>query len=207
MDNTTHSSYTEPITAQLIRFFNQFFPLNDKEQEEIIRLFSKRAIRRKGYLLQEGDICRHYFFIVSGCFKMFAVDPAGKEHNLQFSVENDWISDLQSFYEQKPSRLYIEALEPSVVLQIQHDDLLYLFINYHKFDRNFRIITEQKYMDFQNRILQNISSTAEERYVSFVKQYPGLFNRVPNTQIASYLGITPEFLSKIRKKIVADHEL
>jgi len=202
MDTINTSTATATPTEQLIRFFNRFFALDEKECEEVIRLFSQRNIRRKGYLLQEGDVCRNYYFIVSGCFKMFAVDPSGKEHNLQFSAENDWISDLHSFYSEEPSRLYIEALEPSVVLQIQHEDLLYLFINYHKFDRNFRIITERKYINFQNRILQNISSTAEERYLSFVKQYPGLVNRVPNTQIASYLGITPEFLSKIRKKIV-----
>lgn len=165
------------------------------------RLFTKRIIRRKGYLLQEGDVCKHYSFVVSGCFKMFAVDPAGKEHNLQFAVENDWIMDFQSFYSASPSRLYIEAVEPSVVLQIQHDDLLYLYINYHKFDRVFRIIIEQKYIDFQNRVLQNISTAAEERYVGFMQQYPQLMNRLPNTQIASYLGITPEFLSKIRKKL------
>jgi CRP-like cAMP-binding protein len=205
MDNSSQSAYSETITEPLIEFFNRYFPLDNKEREEVIRLFSKRTIRRRGYLLQEGDICRHYFFIISGCFKMFAVDPSGKEHNLQFSVENEWISDLHSFYEQKPSRLYIEAIEPSVVLQIEHDDLLYLFTNYHKFDRNFRIIIERKYMDFQNRILQNISSTAEDRYLNFIKEYPGLFKRIPSTQIASYLGITPEFLSKIRKKIVLDH--
>lgn len=201
MDKTTILNNTTPA-AQLIHFFSRFFALDEREQDEVSRLFSQRNVRRKGYLLQEGDVCRHYYFIVSGCFKMFAVDPSGKEHNLQFSAENDWISDLHSFYAEQPSRLYIEALEPSVVLQIQHEDLLYLFINYHKFDRNFRIITERKYINFQNRILQNISSTAEERYLSFIKQYPGLVNRIPNTQIASYLGITPEFLSKIRKKIV-----
>ncbi|PBJ10140.1 Crp/Fnr family transcriptional regulator [Flavobacterium sp. ACN6] len=204
MSNNLPQQNSDQAIIQLINFFNLYFPLNTIEKEEIAKLFSIRNIRRRGYLLQEGDICRHYYFIVSGCFKMFAVDPAGKEHNLQFSVENDWISDLHSFYEQIPSRLYIEAIEPAVVLQINHDALLYLFVNYHKFDRNFRIITERKYIDFQNRILQNISSTAEERYVSFVKQYPNLFNRIPNTQIASYLGITPEFLSKIRKKIVAE---
>lgn len=203
MDKTTILNNTTPA-AQLIHFFSRFFALDEREQDEVSRLFSQRNVRRKGYLLQEGDVCRHYYFIVSGCFKMFAVDPSGKEHNLQFSAENDWISDLHSFYAELPSRLYIEALEPSVVLQIQHEDLLYLFINYHKFDRNFRIITERKYINFQNRILQNISSTAEERYLSFIKQYPGLVNRIPNTQIASYLGITPEFLSKIRKKIVTE---
>ena len=204
MDTSKALADKESPVEQLIHFFNGYFALDKKESEEVVRLFSQRNIRRKGYIQQEGDICRHYFFIVSGCFKMFAVDPSGKEHNLQFAAENEWISDLHSFYAQVPSRMYIEAVEPSVVLQIQHDDLLYLFINYHKFDRNFRIITERKYINFQNRILQNISSTAEERYISFTSDYPALVNRIPNTQIASYLGITPEFLSKIRKKIVSE---
>lgn len=204
MDNITAFADKDSPTEQLIRFFSGYFALDKKECDEVIRLFSQRNIRRKAYLLQEGDVCRHYSFIISGCFKMFAVDPAGKEHNLQFAAENEWISDLHSFYEEQPSRMHIEAIEPSVVLQIQHDDLLYLFVNYHKFDRNFRIITERKYINFQNRILQNISSTAEERYLSFTKDFPALVNRIPNTQIASYLGITPEFLSKIRKKIVSD---
>ncbi|OXA93753.1 Crp/Fnr family transcriptional regulator [Flavobacterium hercynium] len=205
MDITATSVDKESPLNQLIRFFNGYFALDEKECKEVVRLFSQRNIRRRGYVLQEGDTCRHYFFIVSGCFKMFAVDPSGKEHNLQFASENEWISDLHSFYSQEPSRMYIEAIEPSIILQIQHDDLLYLFIHYHKFDRNFRIITEHKYINFQNRILQNISSTAEERYISFTKQYPELLNRIPNTQIASYLGITPEFLSKIRKNIVIEH--
>jgi CRP-like cAMP-binding protein len=133
---------------------------------------------------------------------MYAVDAAGKEHNLQFVAENDWITDLASFYAEKPSKVYIEAIEPTSVLQINHEDLLELYINYHKFDRNFRIIIEQKYIELQNRVLQNISATAEERYRYFMKQYPGLASRLPNTQIASYLGITPEFLSKIRKERV-----
>ncbi|AIM37027.1 cyclic nucleotide-binding protein [Sphingobacterium sp. ML3W] len=184
----------------LIDYFKQFFQLDTAEQAEIKRLFTSRVIKRKGYLLQEGEVCQYYYFVVSGCFKMFAIDSNFREHNLQFGAEGDWVADFQSFYDQSPSKLYIEATEPSVVLQIKHDDLLYLYINYHKFDRNFRIITERKLIEYQNRILQNISSTADDRYDAFLKKYPHLINRLPNTQIASYLGITSEFLSKIRKK-------
>ncbi|MCW2259154.1 MULTISPECIES: Crp/Fnr family transcriptional regulator [Sphingobacterium] len=194
--------YTEQLFVRLIDHFKQFFHLNNTEQEEIERLFTSRVIKRKQYLLQEGEVCQHYSFVVSGCFRMFAVDSNFREHNLQFAAEDDWITDFQSFYDQSPSKLYIEAIEPSTVLQIKHEDLLYLYINYHKFDRNFRIITERKLIDYQNRILQNISSTADDRYEAFLKQYPHLINRLPNTQIASYLGITSEFLSKIRKKSV-----
>jgi CRP-like cAMP-binding protein len=114
-------------------------------------------------------------------------------------AENDWATDLSSFYSERPSALYIEAVEPTMALQIKHDDLLYLYVNYHKIDHNFRVIIEQKYIDLQNRVLQNISSSAEERYEYFLQQYPNLTNRLPNTQIASYIGVTPEFLSTIRK--------
>ena len=190
----------EQAQEMLIGNFNQYFPLSAKEREEVKRLFTPRIVKRKGHLLQEGEICRHYNFVVSGCFKLFAIDANFREHNIQFAAEGDWIADFQSFYDQSPSRLNIEAMEPSVLLQIRHGDLLYLYTNYHKFDRNFRIIVERKFIDYQNRILQNISSTAEERYSVFQKQYRHLINRLPNTQIASYLGITAEFLSKIRKK-------
>ena len=132
---------------------------------------------------------------------MYKVDPAGKEHNLLFASENQWITDIGSFHSEKPSELYIEAIEPSVIIQIEKKDLLYLYANYPKFDRNFRVIIEDEYIELQNRLLQTISSTAQERYLSFLDQYPHLINRLPNTQIASYIGITPEFLSRIRKDL------
>lgn len=188
------------IVAPLIAYFKNYFPLTAKEKEELSQRFTERRIKRRTYVLQQGDVCKHFSFVVSGCLKMYAVDANGKEHNLQFVAENDWITDLASFYSEKPSKVYIEAIEPTTILQIKHKDLLELYINYHKFDRNFRIIIEQKYIELQDRVLQNISTTAEERYRHFIENYPNLVNRLPNTQIASYLGITPEFLSKIRKE-------
>lgn len=191
-----------PAIDILIKSFKDYFPLNEEEEDEIRRLFSQRLVKRKGLILQQGEICKYFTFVVSGCFKMYAIDSNFKEHNLQFAIENNWIADIQSFYSEKPSQLYIEAVESSIILQISHEDLLFLYINYHKFDRNFRIIVEQKYIEYQNRILENISSTAEERYLNFVSKFPHLINRLPNTQIASYLGITSEFLSRVRKNIV-----
>ncbi|RYY20442.1 MAG: Crp/Fnr family transcriptional regulator [Sphingobacteriaceae bacterium] len=190
-----------PVTA-VLSFFEQYFPLNATEQKEVSARFTARNVKRRGFILQQGDVCRYFTFIVSGCFRQYAIDENGKEHNLQFAAENEWITDLASFYAEKPSQVYIEAIEPSVIMQIKHDDLLFLYTNYHKFDRNFRIIVEKKYIDLQNRVLQNISIKAENRYQNFLLRYPNLANRLPNTQIASYLGITPEFLSKIRKEMV-----
>lgn len=182
----------------LIAYFKTYVPLNKLERNEILGRFVERKIKRRGFILQQGEVCVNFSFIVSGCLKMYAVDPNGREHNLQFAAEHDWMTDLSSFYSEKPSQLYIEAVEPSIIMQIRHSDLLFLYFHYHKFDRNFRIMIERKYIKLQDRILKNISSTAEERYQYFLEQYPDLSNRLPNTQIASYLGITPEFLSKVR---------
>jgi CRP-like cAMP-binding protein len=97
--------------------------------------------------------------------------------------------------------LYIEAIEPSTILQIEQQDLYFLYSNIPKLSIAFKVIIENKYVELQNRVLQNFSSTAQQRYLSFLEQYPHLSNRLPNTQIASYMGITPEFLSKIRKDL------
>jgi len=191
----------EHAFGMLINFFDGIFPLESEAKEAAKQVFSLRSYKRKGLLLQEGDVCQFYTFVISGCFKLYAVDASENEHNLQFAVENEWIADFQSFYEQNSSNLYIEAIEPSVVLQIEHDELLHLYTNYPKFDRNFRIVIERKFIELQDRVLQNISFTAEERYLLFQKKFPNLVQRLPGTQIASYLGITSEFLSKIKKKI------
>ena len=132
---------------------------------------------------------------------MYAIDSKGKEHNLQFAIENWWIGDISSFHSGEPSRLYIEALENSVILQITKQDQLKLFTDHPKFNRIFRVFTENALVSAQRRVLQNIGSTAEERYLDFVDRYPHFFNRISNVQIASYLGVTPEFLSTIRKRI------
>lgn len=189
-----------PIQA-LTAYFEQFFRLGSKTRQELELRFHERKVRRRAFILQPGEVCRHFTFVVSGCFKMYAIDPNGKEHNLEFGAEGDWLCDLSSFYSGKASDLTIEAIEPAVILQIKHDDLIYIYGNYPKLNSNFRIITEHKYITLQDRVLQAISSTAEERYLRFITQYPHLVNRLANTQIASYLGITPEFLSKIRKDL------
>nr|WP_199000824.1 Crp/Fnr family transcriptional regulator [Flavobacterium sp. ASV13] len=187
---------------QLILHFENYLPLNDTEKEELNKYIIEKRVKRRQFILQESDVCRHYNFVVSGLFKMYAVDKNGIEHNIQFASENEWITDIGSFHSDKPSHLYIEAIEPSVILQIEKKNLLFLYTHFPKFDRNFRVIIENKFIELENRVLQNISSTAEERYQTFLGQYPNLSNRLPNNQIASYLGITPEFLSKIRNNSI-----
>lgn len=186
----------------IVEHFGKYLPLNGEEIKALTDRLIERKVKRKQYLLQEGDTCKYFTYIVEGCFKMYGIDSNGAEHNLVFAAEDDWIADIGSLHLEKPSRLFIEAIEPAVVLQLSKGDLWYLYTNYPKFDRNFRVIIENKYIDLQNRLLQVFSDTALDRYESFVAQYPKLANRLPNTQIASYLGVTPEFLSKIRNERV-----
>jgi CRP/FNR family transcriptional regulator, anaerobic regulatory protein len=189
-------------TNALINYFEKHLPLTDEEKFIVADVFKERRIKRKQFILQEGEICNQNTFIVEGCFRTYMVDDKGKEHNLQFAVENWWIGDIGSFHLEKPSKLYIEAIENSIILQCKKEDQIKLFVKYPKFNQIFRVLAENAIVSMQNRILQNISSTAEERYLDFVERYPDFFNRISNVQIASYLGVTPEFLSAVRKKIV-----
>jgi CRP-like cAMP-binding protein len=186
----------------LIAFFDSYVPLSAEEKDDLKLHVKGRKFKRKEFFLQEGQVCRHYGFVVTGCFRTYGVDTAGKEYNLQFAPENDWIVDIASFYSEKPSKLFIETLEPCDILLIEKSDLIDFYRKYRNFARYFKVIFENKFVEMQNRVLQNISSTAEERYLAFLEHYPQLANRLPSVQIASYLGVTPEFLSKIRKDIV-----
>jgi len=188
-------------TLALIEYFNRILPLDENEIAIVKEFFKERKVKKRQFILQEGEICKHNTYVLEGCFRMYFVDPNGKEHNLQFAIENWWIGDLGSFHSNSPSKLNVEAIENSIILQANKEDQLKLFTDYPKFNQIFRVLAENAMIGLQRRVLQNISSTAEERYLDFLKRHPQLFNRISNVQIASYLGVTPEFLSTIRKKI------
>ncbi len=188
-------------TQALIEYFNRILPLDEEEIAFVEKVFKERRIKKRQFILQEGEICKHNTYVFEGCFRMYLVDDNGKEHNLQFAIENWWIGDIGSFFTDQPSKLNIEAIENSIILQVKKEDQLKLFTEYPKFNQIFRVLAENAMVALQQRVLQNISSTAEERYIDFLKRHPNLFNRISNVQIASYLGLTPEFLSTIRKKI------
>ena len=190
------------LTVQpLIEYFKNYLPLDEEEQQLLEARVTQRKIKRRQMILQEGFTCKHYSFVVEGCFRMYGVDNKGVEHNIEFAAENNWIADIGSFHSGRQSKLFIEAIEPSLILQIEKQDLYFLYVSIPKLDRIFKVIIENKFVELQNHVLQNISSTAQQRYLSFLEQYPKLALRLPNTQIASYLGITPEFLSKIRSEL------
>ncbi len=187
----------------LIEHIEKIIPLGDDARQALRAKITAKKIRRRQYLLQEGDVCRHYNFVLKGCLRMYLLDERGTEHVLQFAIEDGWIADIGSLHNDQPSRLNIDALEPAEVLRIAKEDLIELYVKYPAFDRYFRVLTENAFVGMQQRVLQNISSTAEERYLRFLEKYPHLFNRIPLVQIASFIGVTPEFLSKIRRNLMA----
>ena len=197
----------QSAVESLLIYFNQLIPLNTEEKELVAAKFYPRLFRKRQYVLQEGDICNQFYFVVRGCLRMYKIDEKGSMHILQFAAENYWINDLGSFHGLKPSELNIDALEDTVVLQISRDDLISIYLQASKFDRIFRVLIENSFVRLQERLLQNISSTAEERYQSFLEIYPHLVNRLSQVQIASFLGITPEFLSRLRNKRSKEHKL
>jgi CRP-like cAMP-binding protein len=184
----------------LINYFNGLIPLKEEEVSLVSAKFRSRLFRKRQFVLQEGDICTQFYFVLRGCLRMYKIDEKGGTHILQFAAENHWINDLGSFHGERASTLNIDALEDTVVLQISHHDLIDLYIQAPKFDRIFRVLVENTFIRLQERLLQNISSTAEERYQSFLEIYPQLLNRLSQVQIAAFIGITPEFLSKLRNK-------
>ena len=139
---------------------------------------------------------------MSGCLRSYFIDANGFEHILQFAIEDWWIADMMSITTQRPGNLAIDALEDSEVMLLSRENQLKLFDECPKFERYFRIITENGMVSFQRRVLENISLPAAERYKNFAKRYPVMVQRLPQTQVASYLGITPEFLSKIRHQMM-----
>ena len=185
----------------LLDYFERLIPLNPEEKDLIRTKFHPHLFLKKQFALQHGDVCQYFDFVVRGCLRLYKVGDDGVYHILQFATENHWISDLASFHKKTKSNLEIDALEDTVVLRIRHEELIDLYMKAPKFDRIFRVLLENHFMQQQDRIGQLFSSTAEERYQSFLETYPHLQNRLSQVQIAAYLGVTPEFLSRIRSRM------
>ena len=190
----------EASAEPLLQYFEKMIPLKQDEKEQVIQKFHPRLFRRRQYALQEGNVATQFYFVVSGCLRMYQVDDKGGTHIIQFASENWWLIELGSFHGVTPSHLNIDALEDTMVLQISRNDLISLYTEAPKFNLIFRVLIENSFVKLQERLLQNISSTAEDRYHAFIERYPHLTNRLPQTQIAAYLGITPEFLSRLRSR-------
>ena len=180
---------------------NKHIALSDNEMEEFCNLFQNKIIKKKFFLLREGEICKFEGFVVKGLFRVYHIDQNGFEQVLYFAIENWWITDIDSFTNEKPSQLFIEALEDSEILLISKKDKEIAYTNIPKIEKLFRVMTQKTHVALQRRMIDNLSKTADQRYLDFIEKYPAHYTRLTNLQIAAYLGISHEFLSKIRKKI------
>lgn len=165
-------------------------------------LFTSKSIKKKEFLLREGEVCKFEAFVTKGLFKIYHIDIKGAEQILYFGMEDWWLTDIDSFTNQTSSRLFIEAIEDSEVLLISKTDKDFAYENYPWVEKLFRIMTQKTHTTLQRRMIDNLSKTADQRYLDFIEKYPSLNQRLTNLQIAAYLGISHEFLSKIRRKTV-----
>lgn len=185
----------------LLKNIARHIHLDKEEINFFFSLLSSRTLKKKEFLLRQGDVCKTENFIVKGCVRMYSIDEAGLEHIVMFGVEGWWTSDLFSFLTGTVSDYYIDALEETELFQISKPDLDKLYERVPKFERFFRLLLQNAFIALQKRINQNLSFSAEQRYIDFITKYPQMEQRIPQKQVAAYLGITPVFLSMLRKKL------
>ncbi len=187
----------------LIQYMLRYVDLNTDEQELVLKAFRKKRYLKGQYILQSGDICKYESYILKGSVKAFFVDSDGSEHVLMLGIEDWWVGDLASYSQATEADLDIQCLEDTMVAQITVNDLEELFSECPKIERFFRIIILRHLIFTQKRIIENLSLTAKARYLKFSERYPLLAQRFPQYLIASYLGMSKEFLSKIRSEIAS----
>lgn len=176
--------------------------ITDEEFEFAKTLFLPKKLRKKHFLLQEGELCKYTAFVEKGLLRSFTIDEKGNEHILQFSLNGWWIADLYSFFTEEPSDFNIESLEDSELLLITKPSWDILLKEVPAFERYFRILIQNNLIVTQKRLLGSFSETAEEKYRKLLRDFPDIVQRVPQHMVASYLGITRETLSRIRRQMV-----
>lgn len=185
----------------ILKNISRHIDLNQKEKDTYISLLEEKIIKKNEFLLSKGEIAKYEYFISKGCLKVYTLNDNGSEHISMFGIESWWTGDMSNFLTQQPANYFIQALEDSVVLQISKDNFDSMFNLIPKFERFYRILYQRSLITYIQRANQGISLSAEERYLNFVEKYPTLLNRISQKNIAAYLGVTPEFLSLLRKKI------
>ena len=176
--------------------------LEEKELNELLACFILKKVKKKQFIIQPEFIPRFRNYVLEGAFRAYVIDEKGEDHTIQLAIEDWWISDYNSYIYQVPATMFVVALEDSVILQIDYESEQRLKSSNHKFETFFRIMAERSAAFHQRRIISSLTQTAEERYNDFLEKYPRMVQRVPQYALASYLGMTTEFLSRIRNKKV-----
>lgn len=185
----------------LIQHINHLVPLLKEEETIIAEAFHQKKLKRRQFLVQEGDPCRYLSFITNGCLRSYFTNDKGQEYIIQFGIEGWWLNDNESFLFNTPSQFNIEALEATTLLQIDRTGLDALYQQVPPLERFFRMLYQRSFIMLQKRVIAAMSQPAEQRYLEFAARYPEISSRVPQYQLAAYLGMSAEFLSKIRHKI------
>lgn len=188
----------------LLAYINKYITLTKDEEAYLDSKVVYRKYQKGQYLVQQGDVCKYECFVVSGCSKTSYIDEQGQEHIIMFSVEDWWTSDMGSFINQTPADFNIQFLENTELIAISYDVVEDLYRQIPKLERFFRQVVEKAYIASQKRIVRNLSMTAKDRYLYFKEQYPEIEQRIPQYMVASYLGITKEFLSKIKSQLLTE---
>lgn len=186
----------------LIKNLTRYVTLSDEEIHVVSSLFTHRKYRRRQYIMQQADIVRYETFILRGLTRTYDVDDKGQEHVIQFGLEDWWVGDLYSFLTGTPTNYNIDCIEDTEVMQITKPNLELLYERVPKLERHFRIMVQNAFIASTKRITSSLTKSATERYDEFISTYPQIEQRVHNHQIASYLGITPQSLSRIRSRNV-----
>jgi CRP-like cAMP-binding protein len=186
-----------------INYINEYVILTEEEEFILFSRVSYRKYLKGQYVVQQGDVCKYSGFVISGCSRTFYIDDEGQEHIVMFSAENWWASEIGSFVTQTPSDYNVQCVEDTELIQLSYNDQEELFKDIPKLERFFRLILENAFVASQKRIVRNFSLTAKEQYLQFKVDYPELEQRIPQYMVASYLGITKEFLSKIKSQLIS----
>ena len=192
-------------TDLLFESIEKYISLSSSEKSLIEEKVRERKLNKGQFLVHEGAVCRATAFVNKGSLRTYFIDLKGQEHIVQFAIEGWWISDFSSFIMQTPATLCVQAIEESSILEFPYEDLEMLYGTVPALERYFRLITQRAYVSFQQRVVQNISMSAEDRYLAFQTKFPKLELRIPQKLIASYLGISAEFMSKIKKRLQEKH--
>ena len=192
------------MTSQnkIIAYINKSVRLTDEEAEIFGSSFREVKIRKRQFIVQPNFIVKNRNYVLEGAFRAYVVDDKGQDSTIAFAIEDWWITDYNSYILQKPATMFVVALEDSIILEISYEKEQALKQENHKFETFFRIRAERTAAYMQQRIISNLTQTAEERYENFMANYPHIAQRVPQYALASYLGMTTEFLSRIRNKRV-----
>ncbi len=186
----------------ILAHVQNYISLSEEEREAFLSVLSIVKVPKRKRIVEPGSYIRNEYFVVEGCLKGYYLDDNGNKHIIQFAIENWWIGDFDAFYNRVPSKLHVEAIEDATLLAIAYDDLQELFKSVPKFERYFRILVTGAFISLRGRILSTLQKSTKERYLDFCKTYPNIEQRVTNYDIANYLGVSAESLSRIRRQLV-----